>query len=79
MFPTTSFPLRPALPHICLNSAVFKNLFVILLGFVSSVNTTVLVGILTPTANVSVANNTFIRPFRNNISIISFIIGITPE
>ena len=34
---------------------------------------------LTPTANVSVANNTLINPLANNISITSFKIGIKPE
>jgi antiviral helicase SKI2 len=40
---------------------------------------TVLVGIFTPTANVSVQNNILIKFFENNISTISFKIGINPE
>ena len=42
-------------------------------------NITVLAGIFTPTANVSVANKIFIKPFAYKISIISFKIGINPE
>ena len=39
---------------------------------------TVFVGILSPTANVSVANNILIKFFENNISIISLKTGISP-
>jgi hypothetical protein len=46
--------------------------------FLALVNITVLAGMFNPIANVSVANNTLIRPSPNNISIVSFKIGNKP-
>ena len=77
--PKSSNPLLPALPAICKYSSVRKYLNPLFEYFFNFGNITVLVGIFTPTANVSVANNTFTNPFENRISITSFKIGTNPE
>ena len=79
MYPTSSIPLRPARPAICVYSCGNKHLYPFCVYFLREVNTTLLVGIFIPTANVSVANNRRMYFFLNNNSIISLKIGVTPE
>ena len=47
-------------------------------NFWAPVKRTVLAGMLRPIANVSVANNAFIRPSPNRISVVSLRIGKRP-
>ena len=77
-WPTVSMPLRPARPAICVYSCGYSIRIPDPLNFVNPVKITVFVGILMPTANVSVANSSLINPFSNMSSTISRRTGIMP-
>jgi hypothetical protein len=74
----SSFPLLPALPAIYKYSVAESIVLVVPLNFLDWVKITDFAGIFNPIANVDVANTTYKRPSVNNISTISFKIGIMP-
>ena len=77
--PEVSLPLRPALPAICVYSPGVNDRNAIPSCFRVAAKTTVLAGILTPMAKVSVAKRTRMREREKRISTASFKIGSKPE
>ena len=77
--PVGSLPRRPALPAICVYSCGRRSRHPSLDRFVSEVNMTAFAGMLTPTANVSVAISNLTCPKPNMSSTASLRIGTIPE
>mmetsp|Transcript_78037 Transcript_78037/g.168747 ORF Transcript_78037/g.168747 Transcript_78037/m.168747 type:complete len:210 (-) Transcript_78037:133-762(-) len=76
--PQSSLPLRPARPDIWMNSLPEMVRLMLPSNFSNSVKTTVLAGMLTPIAKVSVVNRIFTKFSWNNISVISLTMGKSP-
>ena len=77
-WPSTSMPRRPARPVSCVYSPGVSPAWVSPFHLSSFSMTTVLAGMLMPSASVSVANTTRTRPAENSSSTISLNVGSIP-